>query len=204
MVQKPRLPSAFCPHSIPSGRLVWIGFFVTGKEGSSRAPAGGSRAAVATKRARRGRVRGTSTPAPRAGPARTTPAPRRRNTRAGPRRAPRGRRGGGGTRPTRPCSSRPKVELQYLVEHRTHRGASWASGAAQAAQFVRIILRWFGVFVSSRDGVLVLLVSYTPLANPVSLPGRQSGHGATRWILLYRSRLVQQPFSPSVPRNRGL
>jgi len=24
--------------------------------------------------------------------------------------------------------------------HRTHRGASWASGAAQAAQFVRIIL----------------------------------------------------------------
>ena len=32
------------------------------------------------------------------------------------------------------------VELQYLVLHRTHRGASWASGAAQAAQVVRIIL----------------------------------------------------------------
>ena len=26
-----------------------------------------------------------------------------------------------------------------------HRGAVWASGAAQAAQFVRIILRWRGV-----------------------------------------------------------
>ena len=33
------------------------------------------------------------------------------------------------------------------VWHLTHRGAVWASGAAQAAQFVRIILRWFGVFV---------------------------------------------------------
>jgi len=30
------------------------------------------------------------------------------------------------------------VELQYLVLHLTQRGASWASGAAQAAQFVRI------------------------------------------------------------------
>ena len=29
--------------------------------------------------------------------------------------------------------------------HLTQRGASWASGAAQAAQFVRIILRWRGV-----------------------------------------------------------
>ena len=28
-----------------------------------------------------------------------------------------------------------------------HRGASWASGAAQAAQFVRIIVRWFGFCV---------------------------------------------------------
>ena len=27
-----------------------------------------------------------------------------------------------------------------------HRGAVWASGAAQAAQFVRIILRWRGAF----------------------------------------------------------
>ena len=33
---------------------------------------------------------------------------------------------------------------QYLVWHLTHRGALWASGAAQAAQFVRIILRWRG------------------------------------------------------------
>ena len=31
---------------------------------------------------------------------------------------------------------------QYLSLHLTHRGASWASGAAQAAQFVRIILRF--------------------------------------------------------------
>ena len=31
---------------------------------------------------------------------------------------------------------------QYLTLHLTQRGASWASGAAQAAQVVRIILRW--------------------------------------------------------------
>ena len=35
-----------------------------------------------------------------------------------------------------------QVASQYLVLHLTHRGASWASGAAQAAQFVRIILRF--------------------------------------------------------------
>ena len=38
-----------------------------------------------------------------------------------------------------------QVASQYLVQHLTHRGALWASGAAQAAQFVRIILRWRGV-----------------------------------------------------------
>ena len=37
------------------------------------------------------------------------------------------------------------VAMGSLVQHLTHRGALWASGAAQAAQFVRIILRWFGV-----------------------------------------------------------
>ena len=35
-----------------------------------------------------------------------------------------------------------KVRLQYLDLQRTQRGASWASGAAQAAQVVRIILRF--------------------------------------------------------------
>ena len=35
-----------------------------------------------------------------------------------------------------------QVESQYLTLHRTHRGASWASGAAQAAQFWMIILRF--------------------------------------------------------------
>ena len=35
-----------------------------------------------------------------------------------------------------------QVLLQYLVWHLTHRGASWASGAAQAAHVVRIILRF--------------------------------------------------------------
>ena len=35
-----------------------------------------------------------------------------------------------------------QVESQYLNLHRTHRGALRASGAAQAAQFVRIILRF--------------------------------------------------------------
>jgi len=36
------------------------------------------------------------------------------------------------------------VLLQYLDQHLTHRGASWASGAAQAAHVVRIISVWFG------------------------------------------------------------
>ena len=35
-----------------------------------------------------------------------------------------------------------QVRLQYLNLHLTHRGALWASGAAQAGQFVRIILVW--------------------------------------------------------------
>ena len=35
-----------------------------------------------------------------------------------------------------------QASLQYLVWHLIHRGAVWASGAAQAAQFVRIILRF--------------------------------------------------------------
>jgi hypothetical protein len=35
-----------------------------------------------------------------------------------------------------------RVESQYLSLHLTHRGALWASGAAQAAQFVRSILRF--------------------------------------------------------------
>ena len=38
-----------------------------------------------------------------------------------------------------------QVESQYLTLHRTHRGASWASGTAQAAQFRMIILRWLVV-----------------------------------------------------------
>jgi hypothetical protein len=40
------------------------------------------------------------------------------------------------------CGAVVQVLLQYLVWHLTHRGASWASGAAQAAQVVRIILRF--------------------------------------------------------------
>ena len=34
------------------------------------------------------------------------------------------------------------LKVPLLVWHLTHRGASWASGAAQAAQVVRIILRF--------------------------------------------------------------
>ena len=45
------------------------------------------------------------------------------------------------------------VELQYLSLQRTHRGASWASGAAQAAQVVRIILRWRGASRGSRGSL---------------------------------------------------
>jgi len=42
-----------------------------------------------------------------------------------------------------------QVESQYLSLHLTHRGASWASGAAQAAHVVRIILPWRGDWVVS-------------------------------------------------------
>ena len=44
---------------------------------------------------------------------------------------------------------RRRVALQYLNLHLTHRGASWASGAAQAAQFVRIILLWRGLVAAA-------------------------------------------------------
>ena len=36
------------------------------------------------------------------------------------------------------------LSLQYLTLHLTQRGALWASGAAQAAHVVRIILAWMG------------------------------------------------------------
>ena len=39
----------------------------------------------------------------------------------------------------------PSERSIRIVEHRTHRGALWASGAAQAAHVVRIILRWLDV-----------------------------------------------------------
>ena len=52
------------------------------------------------------------------------------------------------------------VELQYLNLHLTHRGALWASGAAQAAQFVRIILFWNGPRESRASKVWCVLVSY--------------------------------------------
>ena len=37
-----------------------------------------------------------------------------------------------------------QVASQYLVLQRTHRGALWARGAAQAAQVVRIMMAWLG------------------------------------------------------------
>ena len=43
-------------------------------------------------------------------------------------------------------------ESQYLTLHLTHRGALWASGAAQAAQFVRIILRFAVSYWGLRGG----------------------------------------------------
>ena len=54
----------------------------------------------------------------------------------------------------------------YLTLQRTHRGASWASGAAQAAQVVRIILLRRGVYGVGEQLQLfgLLLVSYMPLA----------------------------------------
>ena len=44
--------------------------------------------------------------------------------------------------------SRPSTRTLHL----TQRGASWASGAAQAAQFVRIILVWLRRLRGSRGG----------------------------------------------------
>ena len=43
-----------------------------------------------------------------------------------------------------------QVASQYLNLHLTQRGALWASGAAQAAQFVRIILRFCGEILGLR------------------------------------------------------
>ena len=53
------------------------------------------------------------------------------------------------------ASGRPswQVASQYLVQHLTHRGALWASGAAQAAQFVRIILRFAVSLLRLRGGL---------------------------------------------------
>ena len=69
-----------------------------------------------------------------------------------------------------------QVESQYLNLHLTQRGASWASGAAQAAQFVRIIFVWrsaFGRFRAASQSVGLLLVAYETLANPAPFLRRQ-------------------------------
>jgi len=60
--------------------------------------------------------------------------------------------------------------------HRAHFGASWASGAAQAAQFVGIILRFLRVLLGLRGGL-------TRLEKPVF----QLRNAATR-RMLYRRR----------------
>ena len=63
-----------------------------------------------------------------------------------------------------------QVASQYLVLHLTHRGALWASGAAQAAQFVRIILRWRGVCRRSRGVWLAEINRSTRIRQSNSLP----------------------------------
>jgi hypothetical protein len=50
---------------------------------------------------------------------------------------------------------RPAAVLQYLTWHLTHRGAVWASGAAQAAHVVRIILRGTEAFANYGGGVFL-------------------------------------------------
>jgi hypothetical protein len=57
-----------------------------------------------------------------------------------------------------------QVLLQYLNLHLTHRGASWARGAAQAGHVVRIIFGWREAPVSSRGVWRSCLVCYRPLA----------------------------------------
>ena len=56
-----------------------------------------------------------------------------------------------------------QVASQYLNLHLTHRGALWASGAAQAAQVVRIILRFA---VSYWGCAAALRASLTRLGKP--------------------------------------
>jgi len=48
-----------------------------------------------------------------------------------------------------------QVWSQYLILHLMHRGASWASGAAQAAQFVRIIFGLEARLESNRRALLI-------------------------------------------------
>ena len=57
-------------------------------------------------------------------------------------------------------SSPPRRSWWPLTLHRTHRGALWASGAAQAAQFVRIILRFAVSYWGLRGG-------FDDLKNPI-------------------------------------
>ena len=63
-----------------------------------------------------------------------------------------------------------------------HRGALWASGAAQAAQFVRIILRWRGVcraFASRGVFFVLKLIGFfkMPRGSATTAPPRDYGSG---------------------------
>ena len=93
------------------------------------------------------------------------------------------------------------TQLQYLVWHLTHRGASWASGAAQAAHVVRIILRWFGRLWGSRDGVVVLLVSYRQLALPAFHALRDAYPVTTDVVTRVRRRTINHSRTEAIKRS---
>ena len=109
---------------------------------------------------------------------------------------------------------------QYLTLHLTHRGALWASGAAQAAQFVRIILVWRGACKFLRGGGCFFgLASVLPLAVPLRRRGqnetnkgpqsqRERPPGAPGWPIAAptadapRPRVAADPTSSRASSNK--
>ena len=71
--------------------------------------------------------------------------------------------------------SRPHVELQYLTLHLTHRGASWASGAAQAAQVVRIMVGLAGGVWAFRAACFCFFVASSSLQDASIIMGAIEG-----------------------------
>ena len=88
------------------------------------------------------------------------------------------------------------VHREWILVSHTHRGASWASGAAQAAQFVRIILR-FWVILGLRGGLTRLEKPdffFRP-ASPMYLDCTKIIHQSTFWIAFHIFLIAGRPYS---------